>query len=294
MNRVRETTALLLLTAGMCMGAATPTTAPSAADEVKAIFTKYLEALVETRIEEAASLTYVPDEAAKRKTVIYLSALRREKLWDLGLAEALKYKMPDLTLSADEKKQLETVTATIDGDTAHLPFGRDIFRFIREKGVWRVDFLKSMEPHIRGVSEQEWDAVALGVKIQAQIIVDAKAGKFKNGAEAYDELQNRIAAAGAERLVPGVRREMTIKYMTWVKNGLEAFKMELGRYPTTAEGLALVEQRYAFHEVDGWEREFIYSSPGKNGKPYDLSSAGFDGKPGTADDISVDLDADKP
>jgi general secretion pathway protein G len=37
--------------------------------------------------------------------------------------------------------------------------------------------------------------------------------------------------------------------------------------------------------LDPWGRQFIYKSPGKDGKPYDIYSAGPDGVDGTEDDI---------
>ena len=36
---------------------------------------------------------------------------------------------------------------------------------------------------------------------------------------------------------------------------------------------------------DAWKRDFYFSVPGANGRPYDLISAGEDGTLGTADDI---------
>jgi general secretion pathway protein G len=81
---------------------------------------------------------------------------------------------------------------------------------------------------------------------------------------------------------------------------LDAFEIDLGRYPTTAEGLrALVEkpasnsdgwqQPYLKQKVplDRWGSEYNYRFPGQyNQDGYDLYSFGPDGKLGGDDDIT--------
>jgi general secretion pathway protein G len=69
---------------------------------------------------------------------------------------------------------------------------------------------------------------------------------------------------------------------------LDAFRLDIGRYPTTEEGLkALREQPsgvegwngpYLSKEipVDPWGRPYLYKSPGDHGE-YDLLSYGLDG-----------------
>jgi general secretion pathway protein G len=73
---------------------------------------------------------------------------------------------------------------------------------------------------------------------------------------------------------------------------LDLFKLEVGRYPTTQEGLqALVQQppgvtgwngpylRTPSVPKDPWEHDYHYTSPGQHG-PYDLSSWGGDNQEG--------------
>ena len=73
---------------------------------------------------------------------------------------------------------------------------------------------------------------------------------------------------------------------------LDLLKLDVGRYPTTSEGLKALMQNpggmnnwtgpYVQREEqikDPWLREFMYTSPGKNG-PYDLVSLGADGQVG--------------
>ena len=75
---------------------------------------------------------------------------------------------------------------------------------------------------------------------------------------------------------------------------LDTFRLDVGRYPTTQEGLAALNQRpasvdrwdgpYLKKEVppDPWGKPYIYKSPGDHG-PYDIISYGADGAPGGED-----------
>ena len=83
------------------------------------------------------------------------------------------------------------------------------------------------------------------------------------------------------------------------ENALEIFELDLGRYPTTAEGLdALVnkpsglekwKQPYLKRQdipLDPWGNEYEYRCPGqKNQYGYDVYSKGPDGREGGDDDI---------
>ena len=72
---------------------------------------------------------------------------------------------------------------------------------------------------------------------------------------------------------------------------LDLFKLEVGRSPTSQEGLAALNQKpgavdrwdgpYLKKEVppDPWGKPYIYKSPGDHG-PYDIISYGADGVPG--------------
>lgn len=72
---------------------------------------------------------------------------------------------------------------------------------------------------------------------------------------------------------------------------LDTFRLDVGRYPTTQEGLEALRRQpggverwdgpYLKKEVplDPWGKPYLYRSPGEHG-PYDLSSYGADGTPG--------------
>jgi len=72
---------------------------------------------------------------------------------------------------------------------------------------------------------------------------------------------------------------------------LDAFRLDVGRYPTTEEGLKVLRERpsgvagwqgpYLPKEIpaDPWSRAYVYKSPGDHGD-YDLISYGLDGVEG--------------
>lgn len=89
--------------------------------------------------------------------------------------------------------------------------------------------------------------------------------------------------------------------MTSIRTALRMYEIDLGRLPTTEQGLrALVDKpepapknwkKYLESDSalkDVWGNAFVYRCPGeKNKGDYDLFSMGPDGKAGTADDISI-------
>ncbi len=92
-----------------------------------------------------------------------------------------------------------------------------------------------------------------------------------------------------------------------IDTALAMFKTDNGRFPTTSEGLAaLVSNPGGLPDydpdaylpkvpLDPWKNEYIYISPGLNGRGYDLVSYGKDGEHGgtgyDADIESWNLDA---
>jgi general secretion pathway protein G len=77
-----------------------------------------------------------------------------------------------------------------------------------------------------------------------------------------------------------------------ISTALDAFKLDVGRYPTSQEGLKVLWEnpgnipnwhgKYLPKPItkDPWGHPYYYKSPGENGEPYDLKSFGADGKPG--------------
>ncbi|MBK8742494.1 MAG: type II secretion system major pseudopilin GspG [Betaproteobacteria bacterium] len=78
-----------------------------------------------------------------------------------------------------------------------------------------------------------------------------------------------------------------------IGQALDLYKLEIGRYPTSQEGLAALMtapsgasnwngpylKRNAVPK-DPWSNEYRYVSPGDQNRPYDIISLGSDGKEG--------------
>jgi general secretion pathway protein G len=75
-----------------------------------------------------------------------------------------------------------------------------------------------------------------------------------------------------------------------IGQGLDHFRLDVGRYPTTQEGLNALMVNTGIEKWDGpylkkalptdpWGKPFHYQSPGSHGE-YDLFSYGRDGAPG--------------
>jgi general secretion pathway protein G len=71
---------------------------------------------------------------------------------------------------------------------------------------------------------------------------------------------------------------------------LDNYRLDLGRYPTTSEGLAALQKNPGAENWDGpylkkdipmdpWGNPYVYKVPGEHGE-YDLLSYGADGAPG--------------
>jgi general secretion pathway protein G len=77
-----------------------------------------------------------------------------------------------------------------------------------------------------------------------------------------------------------------------LRNALDMFQLDVGRYPSSEEGLQALRQRpgsaprwagpYLRDELplDPWGRPYVYRSPGEGGGNYDLGSYGADGRSG--------------
>ena len=77
-----------------------------------------------------------------------------------------------------------------------------------------------------------------------------------------------------------------------LRNALDMFQLDVGRYPTSEEGLEALRVRpnsaprwagpYLRDEipVDPWGRAYVYRSPGEGGGNYDIGSYGADGRAG--------------
>ncbi|WP_457445567.1 type II secretion system major pseudopilin GspG [Roseateles sp. P5_E4] len=90
-----------------------------------------------------------------------------------------------------------------------------------------------------------------------------------------------------------------------LRGAVENLRLDIGRYPTAQEGLALLNKpptdpalasrwRGPYLEesvpLDPWSKAYQYSLPGRDGQPFALYSLGADGQPGgeaDAQDLGV-------
>ena len=77
-----------------------------------------------------------------------------------------------------------------------------------------------------------------------------------------------------------------------VEQAVEQYYLDNSRYPTTEEGLnALAAGEYLKKAPkDPWKKDFSYTSPGADGSPFEIKSAGPDKQEGTEDDIKSGSD----
>jgi general secretion pathway protein G len=87
--------------------------------------------------------------------------------------------------------------------------------------------------------------------------------------------------------------------ITGLEKALEQYRIDVGSYPSTEQGLQALTQRpqNAKHwdgpyltkalPSDPWGKPYLYKSPGERGE-FDLSSLGRDGKPG-GDGLDSDI-----
>lgn len=86
-----------------------------------------------------------------------------------------------------------------------------------------------------------------------------------------------------------------------LQKALDQYRIDIGRYPSSEQGLAALVQRPADESrwsgpylakavpPDPWGRPYLYTSPGSHGD-YDLQSLGKDGQPG-GDGDAADLNS---
>jgi general secretion pathway protein G len=102
-----------------------------------------------------------------------------------------------------------------------------------------------------------------------------------------------LAALVGPRLFPklGKGKQAAAKaQIELLGQALDQFRLDVGRYPTTQEGLSALVVNPGIEKWDGpylkkavpndpWDRPYNYQSPGEHGE-YDLFSYGRDGSPG--------------
>ncbi len=73
--------------------------------------------------------------------------------------------------------------------------------------------------------------------------------------------------------------------MSTIKGALDSYQLQHNAYPPALATLATANILDGTKLKDGWKRDFYYSVPGINGRPFDLMSGGPDTTRGSGDDI---------
>lgn len=104
-----------------------------------------------------------------------------------------------------------------------------------------------------------------------------------------------LVAPNVFRHVGGAKRSTARSQVEMIGAALDAFRLDVGRYPTAAEGLDALNTAPAGGSAQGWngpylkkkvpldpwKRPYVFRSPGEvDTSGYDLLSLGADGQPG--------------
>jgi general secretion pathway protein G len=99
-----------------------------------------------------------------------------------------------------------------------------------------------------------------------------------------------LVAPGLFKQFGKSQHKAAIAQIASIEQGLDKFRLDTGRYPTTQEGLASLVTNPGIEKWDGpyikssllvdpWNKPYQYQSPGTHGE-FDLFSYGRDGQPG--------------
>jgi general secretion pathway protein G len=104
-------------------------------------------------------------------------------------------------------------------------------------------------------------------------------------------LAGLVAPAVINRLIKA-RRVIAQRQINLFETALDSFKLDVGRYPTTEEGLQVLIRNTGnipnwngpylnkiVVPLDPWKHEYVYRSPGQHGE-FDVYSLGPDGREG--------------
>jgi len=112
-----------------------------------------------------------------------------------------------------------------------------------------------------------------------------------------------ITALAAQRLtgkLEGASRKTAKNQISELEGALDLFRLDVGRYPTGAEGLEALRKKPGGVEnwdgpylkkdipLDPWQKPFVYRRPGDHGD-FDLLSYGPDGMEGGEGESAADV-----
>lgn len=105
-----------------------------------------------------------------------------------------------------------------------------------------------------------------------------------------------VAGYAASRIFDGgdkAKASLTKAKMGEIAGALDMYKLDVGRYPTTQDGLNALLQapggaskwngpyvKNTDNIKDAWGADFVFKSPGEQNRPFEMVSLGGDGKEG--------------
>ncbi len=100
-----------------------------------------------------------------------------------------------------------------------------------------------------------------------------------------------MTVAAVSLLGAGTRAKIatTKQSMHQIKSALQQYQLNENVYPVDLDALVKGKTPYLEDKknADGWDQPLRYATPGRDGKPFSLISAGEDKQFGTEDDIDV-------
>ena len=90
----------------------------------------------------------------------------------------------------------------------------------------------------------------------------------------------------------GAKRDVAATQIKSLESALDSYRLDMGKYPkdlkeltSDSTGKSAWDGPYIKRlPKDPWESDYLYTSPGKHNKDFDLSSMGADGREGGAED----------
>jgi type II secretion system protein G len=223
-----------------------------------------------------------------------------DKLISMNRGETVKIRNTEITLIRLQPNNLQD----LNDDSAE-------FSIVTDRGVSNVT-LRKLETQFIG------DLQFTAVEVRALISNGAATGdgtatiraKYVGAVDNTAPTTPPPAAPNVSLMSPEkVKARATQTQIGIIATALEMFKVDTGRYPTTAEGLAALIEKPAnlstelWHgpyimggpekklPLDAWDRPYRYDYPAKSGAGYAIRSAGPDGQYDTPDDV-IRLSAD--
>ena len=295
--------------------ASAPATAPAPAKDPMGAMQAVIDAISSSDEKALFDLLYFSSDDAKAAIQVQLGSRFAQEHYASARAAAFGPGAPpsDLAGNAESTQRemqrtrdmLAKTAAVITGDTAEIVADQNLtFAFVKQDGQWKLDLLKTQKGNASQIDAATAARAAALVKVYTDTTAEVKNKKYKTAEEADAVLKERLAQVQNPTLPipqPGTpRRNTPAVDFANLNTALAAFKIDNGRIPTAAEGLAVLTKspggdlQKTWHgpyldkvPLDQWGNAYRYAPSGP--ATFDLTSAGPDGKFDTPDDITNDL-----